>query len=152
MVFGKEFNFPIELEHKALCVLKRLNMNFEEASEKRVTKLHELKDFGLKAYEISALYKEKIKKWHDARIFRCKFHVGESVLLYNSHLKLFDGKLRSKRSGPFVISNVYLSSAIELEDHERKKFVVNGQRVKHCNMEDPMVAKVEFFYFKDATW
>lgn len=53
--------------------------------------------------------------------------MGDDVLLFNSRLKLFTEKLRSKWSGPFVISNLYLSGAIELEDHEKKKFMVNGQ-------------------------
>lgn len=40
------------------------------------------------------------------------------------------GKLRSKWSGPFVVSNVYSSVAIESEDFEKKKFIVNMQRLK----------------------
>lgn len=51
--------------------------------------------------------------------------MGEDVLLYNLRLKLFSGKLRSKFSGLFVVSKVYPSGAIELEDLEKKKFVVN---------------------------
>jgi hypothetical protein len=28
------------------------------------------------------LFKEKVKKWHDMRILKREFHVGEKVLLY----------------------------------------------------------------------
>ncbi|PHT34287.1 hypothetical protein CQW23_26087 [Capsicum baccatum] len=38
------------------------------------------------------------------------------VLLFNSRLKLFLGKLKSKWSGPFRISQVYSSGVVELED------------------------------------
>lgn len=45
--------------------------------------------------------------------------MGDDVLLLNSRLKLFMGKLRSKLSGLFMVSNVYLSGAIELEDSKK---------------------------------
>lgn len=49
------------------------------------------------------------------------------MLRYHKRLKLFTGKHRSKWSGPFVASNVYPRGEIELEDSEKKKFMVNGQ-------------------------
>lgn len=45
-------------------------MNWGEASEVRATKFHELEYFRFKAYERSALYKEKMKRWHDTRILK----------------------------------------------------------------------------------
>lgn len=51
-----------------------------------------------------------------------------------------------------MVSNVYVSNAIELEDKEGKKFIVSNLRVKHYNIKNSMVAKVEFVYFKDAKW
>ncbi|KAF3669731.1 hypothetical protein FXO38_07463 [Capsicum annuum] len=66
--------------------------------------------------------------------------------------RLSQGKLRSKWSGPFVISNVYPNGAFELEDNEGRKFLVKGQRVKHYNEIIPMVAKMECINFKDAMW
>lgn len=54
------------------------------------------------------------------------------MLLYNSRLKLFKGKLKSKWSGPFEVVHVASHGAIELKPIELKKmFIVNGQRVKH---------------------
>lgn len=46
---------------------------------------------------------------------------------------------------------IYPSDAIELEDHERKRFVLDVKRVKRYNLKGLGVAKVEFIYFKDAT-
>ena len=42
--------------------------NGSEAAEQRLNGLNELDEFRLKAYESSALYKEKKKKYHDNRI------------------------------------------------------------------------------------
>jgi hypothetical protein len=43
-----------------------------------------------------------------------EFKVGELVLLFNSRLKLFPGKLRSRWSGPFEITKVFQSGAVEI--------------------------------------
>ena len=37
----------------------------------------------------------KQKKWHDQRILRREFKTGDQVLLFNSKLKLFLGKLKN---------------------------------------------------------
>jgi hypothetical protein len=49
------------------------------------------------------LFKEKVKQWHDRRIIKREFHVGDKVLLYRSRLRFFAGKLLSKWEGPFII-------------------------------------------------
>jgi len=68
--------------------------------------LNELDEFLLKAYESSALYKEKMKKNHDQKIEKREFVVGDLVLLFNSRLCFFPGKLKSKWIGPFLITKV----------------------------------------------
>jgi len=52
------------------------------------------------------------------------------VLLYNSRLKLFPGKLKSRWSGPFKIKEVRPYGAIVLWCKDGSDFTVNGQRVK----------------------
>lgn len=53
------------------------------------------------------------------------------VLLFNSRLKLFPGKLKSKWSGPLKIKEVKNHGAIVLEDPILKEsWTVNGQRLK----------------------
>ena len=77
-------------------------------------KLNELEKICLDAYEISRIYKERAKRWHDKFIHRSEFREGNLVLLFNSHLKLFPGKLRSRWSGPFKVLKVYPYGAIEI--------------------------------------
>ena len=52
------------------------------------------------------------------------------MLLYNSHLKLFPGQLKSRWTGPFKITQVFSLGAIEIKDQNRAPFKVNGQKLK----------------------
>nr|GEV38547.1 reverse transcriptase domain-containing protein [Tanacetum cinerariifolium] len=58
------------------------------------------------------------------------------VLLFNSRLKIFSGKLKSRWSGPFTISQVYPFGTVGLSQPDGPKFKVNGHRVKHYFGED----------------
>ncbi|KAL5555324.1 hypothetical protein UlMin_037560 [Ulmus minor] len=100
------------------------------AGEKRLLQLNELDEFRNQSYENAKLYKEKTKQWHDKKIHPRNFEVGQQVLLFNSRLKLFPGKLKSRWSGPFLITQIFPFGAVELEDKSGRKFKVNGQRVK----------------------
>jgi len=68
-------------------------MAFDEASMERKLQLQELEEILLQAYENSNIYKGKVKRFHDSRILRKEFHIGQKVLLFNFHLKLIFGKL-----------------------------------------------------------
>jgi hypothetical protein len=59
-------------------------------------------------------------------ITRKEFHVGDKVL-YHSRLKLFPKKLCFRWIGPFVVSNVFPYSAVEITSLETNKVLnVNG--------------------------
>ncbi|GKC23377.1 hypothetical protein Tco_1025527 [Tanacetum coccineum] len=59
------------------------------------------------------------------------FNVGDQVLLFNFHLKIFSGKLKTRWSGPFTITKVFPYGTIELSQPDGPNFKVNGHRVKH---------------------
>ena len=74
-------------------------MNLKAAGEQRLLQLSELEEFRLDAYENVRMYKEKTKYWHEKHIKIKNFEIGQKVLLFNSRLRLFPGKLRFRWSG-----------------------------------------------------
>ena len=52
------------------------------------------------------------------------------VLLFNSRLRLFPRKLKSRWSGPFRVKQIFPHGAVELSNKENETFKVNGQRLK----------------------
>nr|GEX56339.1 hypothetical protein [Tanacetum cinerariifolium] len=80
--------------------------------------------------------KEKTKRLHDSKIKDRVFNISDRVLLFNSRLKIFFGKLKSRWSGPFSISQVYPYGTVELSQPDGPNFKVNGHRLKHYFGED----------------
>ncbi|GJR22104.1 reverse transcriptase domain-containing protein [Tanacetum coccineum] len=56
--------------------------------------------------EHKAMIMKSTKKLHDSKIKNLIFNVGDQVLLFNSQLKIFSGKLKTRWSGPFTIAQV----------------------------------------------
>ncbi|GJX59463.1 reverse transcriptase domain-containing protein [Tanacetum coccineum] len=83
------------------------------------------------AYENSLIYKEKTKRIHDSKIKNRVFNVGDRVLLFNSRLKIFSGKLKTRWSGPFTVTQVFPYGTVELSQNSGPNFKVNGHRLKH---------------------
>ena len=82
---------------------------------------------------------KKVKRWHDKRIQKREFNIGDYVLLFNSHLRIFVGKLLSKWEGSCVIEEVYRSSAIKINNFEGTNLkAVNGRRIKHYISGNPI--------------
>ena len=76
--------------------------------------MNKLEEFRLNSYENAKIYKERTKRWHDKHIIKKEFKEGDHVLLFNSKLKLFSRKLKSRWSGPFIIKQVYPHGAVKV--------------------------------------
>ncbi|KAJ0465579.1 putative nucleotidyltransferase, Ribonuclease H [Helianthus annuus] len=131
LVYGKGCHLPMEIAHRALWAVKQVNTDYSDAGAHRLLKLSELEELRNEAYDTAAAYKDKMKAVHDAKLRRLVFAVGQRVWLFNSRLKLFPGKLRSKWTGPFVITRVGQFGDVEIEDpKDQRRQVVNGHRLK----------------------
>ena len=132
LVFGKSCHLPVELEYKAYWATRSLSFDMKSAGMKRLMQLSELDELRLKSYESATIYKEKTKRWHDKHIHSKEFEIGQQVLLFNSRLKLFPGKLKSRWSSPFKVVKVYPYGAVDITREGSDIFKVNGQRLKQC--------------------
>nr|GEW24130.1 reverse transcriptase domain-containing protein [Tanacetum cinerariifolium] len=141
LVYGKSCHLPLELEHKSYWALKDANFDLKTTGDHRklqLNKLHELRD---QAYENSLIYKERTKKLHDSKIKNRIFNFSDQVLLFNYLLKIFSGKLKTRWSGPFTITEVYPYGTAKLANADGSNFKVNCHRLKHYYEGDvpPMV-------------
>ncbi|XP_039017035.1 uncharacterized protein LOC120147811 [Hibiscus syriacus] len=137
LVYGKVFHLPVEHEHKAYWAIKQLNFDYQLVGEQRLLELNEMEEFRAEAYENARIYKEKTNKWPDQKLMPGHFHMGQQVLLYNSRLKLFPGKLKSRWSGPYEVYYVYPHGVVNIKNIDGKISKVNGQRLKACNGVPP---------------
>ncbi|GKD85835.1 hypothetical protein Tco_1356989, partial [Tanacetum coccineum] len=89
-----------------------------------MNELNELRD---QAYRNSLIYKEKTKKIHESKIKNHVFNIGDRVLLFNSRLKIFSGKLKTCWTGSFTVTQVFPYGTVELSQTDRPNFKVHTE-------------------------
>ncbi|OIT05056.1 hypothetical protein A4A49_53615 [Nicotiana attenuata] len=79
-----------------------------------------------------------MKMIHDRNIIERIFKLGDTVLLYISRLRLFQGKLKSRWSGPFRVVEIHPTGVVEIAaSNDSRTFCVNGHRLKnYVGMEE----------------
>ncbi|GKD28669.1 hypothetical protein Tco_1239447 [Tanacetum coccineum] len=112
------------------------------AGDHQKVQLNELNELRDHAYENSLIYEEKTKRIHDSKIKNRVFNVDDRVLLFNSRLKIFSGKLKTRWSGPFTVTQVFPYGTVKLSQNSRPNFKVNGHRlkrwVKHSDLKQAL--------------
>ena len=75
-------------------------------------------------------HKEKLKKENEEKSSKQEFMVGDSVLLDSSGLPCLPGKLKSKQTGSYLITQLFPHGAVELNAKEGVRFKMNRDRIK----------------------
>ncbi|XP_057790992.1 uncharacterized protein LOC131008111 [Salvia miltiorrhiza] len=153
LVYGKACHLPVEVEHRAYWAIKATNCDITTAGKQRALQMEELDELRNEAYESARIYKDKVKRLHDSRIVPKNLQPGMKVLLFNSRLKLFPGKLKSRWSGPFILKETLPHGAVVLsKENNDETFTVNGHRVKPYLEHDVVAAVVESQALHDPTF
>ncbi|XP_047256105.1 uncharacterized protein LOC124888856 [Capsicum annuum] len=132
--------------------IEKINFEWSDTVNLRMSMVIELEEFRLRAYDISALYKEKMNLYHHKKIEKRVFNLGNVVLLYNSRIFLFLGKLKSTWHGPFTVVSVFPYSAFDLKRDREAQFKVNGQHYKnYIRYIEEVKVSIEF-KARENTW
>ena len=82
-------------------------------------------------FNIYAIFhKEKMKKETEQKNAKQEFVVGDLVLVDSSAVPCLSGKLKSKWTGPYLITQVFPHGAAELKAKEGVRFKRNRDRIK----------------------
>jgi hypothetical protein len=107
-----------DVTHDIMEAMHPLETSSPYPIAKRKLQLNELEDLRHEANENTKLYKERTKAYHGKKHIK-KFHVGQKVLIYNSKLRLFPSKLKSRWFGPCVVTQVFPHGVVEVHSLQK---------------------------------
>ena len=94
-------------------------------------------------------HKEKMKKENEEKSEKQEFRVGDLVLVHSYGSPCLPGKLKSKRIGPYLITQVFPHGAVELKTKEGVRIKVNRGQIKLYFGHDESVNEVIETYHLD---
>ena len=89
-----------------------LNLSLEQAGKERLLQLQEIQELRNESYQNAKIY----KAIHGKHINRKTFNVHDKVWHYNSRLKLFPRKLRSRWDGPYEVLKAFENGSVLILD------------------------------------
>lgn len=92
--------------------------------------INELEELRLKSYDSAVNYKEKMKRINNIGIRGKAFHVGQTVLVFNSRLKVVLGKLKARWIGPYIVTSKLPNGVYEVCNEEGPPMKINGHRLE----------------------
>ncbi|RVW25170.1 hypothetical protein CK203_112500 [Vitis vinifera] len=125
---------------KAIISDGEAEYGLDQGGEKRFLDLNEMEELRNNAYINSKVAKQRMKKWHDQLISNKEFQEGQRVLMYDTRLHIFPGKLKSRWIGPFIIHRVYSNGVVELlnsngKDSFKSMDIVSSHSWSHSNQK-----------------
>jgi len=132
LVYGKRALLSIEFKYNTLRMAAQLDLDLSLAQQERLLQLNGLDEHRMQALLHSEVVQLQRKVWHDQHLNDKKFQPGDWALLYDSRYKDFNGKLRTRWLGPYVVEkcNDNGSVIIQTIDEEAIPMLVNGHQLK----------------------
>ena len=91
------------MEHRDYWAIKAFNFDLKEVGDLRKFQMNELEELKNESYISTCHYKERMKLFHDKKIVRKTFEPNQTVILYDSKLHIFSGKLRTRWDAPTLL-------------------------------------------------
>ena len=122
---------PFLATGRALVDMEKGQMTFRLNNEEATFNICRTMRQSGELQSVSAIsHKEKMKKETEQKNAKQEFMVGDLVLVDSSGVPCLPGKLKSKWTGPYLITQVFPHGAVELKAKEGVRFKRNRDRIK----------------------
>ena len=141
MAYGLEVVVPMEFMVPNLRMEMQEKLPMENARKERIHKLLNLEEDRQQSILVIEAVQKRRKAWADKHGKQNVFTKGDHVLIFNSKLGKYPGKLKLRWIGPCIIEEETAPGAFTLRnlDGTRRPGVVNGCRMKpYYGMRQPI--------------